>query len=78
MFVSHQNIFGTAPNSLDFSGSYKNPMQLTQEKLVGLVCVYGSLLSLVLIVIILDFWRSEWSSLSQRQVSTNQVTVVQT
>ena len=58
MFVSHQNIFGNAPNSLDFSGSYKNHMQLTQEKLVGLVCVYGSLssLSLVLIVIILDFW----------------------
>ena len=32
-------------------------MHLTQEKLVGLVCVYGSVLSLVLIVIILDFWQ---------------------
>ena len=51
-------------------------MHLTQEKLVGLVCVYGSLLSLILIVIILDFWPSEWSALPLRQVSTNQVTVV--
>ena len=38
--------------------------------------MYGSLLSLVLIVIILDFWQSEWSALPQRQVSTSQVTVV--
>ena len=51
-------------------------MHLTQEKLVGLVCVYVSLLSLVLIVIILDFWQSEWSALPQRQVSTNEVGVV--
>ena len=53
-------------------------MHLTQEKLVGLVYVYSSLLSLVLVIIILDFWRSEWSALPQRQVSTNQVKVVQT
>ena len=51
-------------------------MHLTQEKLVGLVCVYGSLLSHILIVIILDFWPSEWSALPQREVSTNQVMVV--
>ena len=38
--------------------------------------MYGSLPSLVLIVIILDFWQSEWSALPQRQVSTNEVGVV--